>query len=187
MLQQLLFHFFNFFFFVFCFYNLTCRTKVRMKYACVCMCELGFGAHIRRMQCSRLVFDSNQLYNYLTPPHALHSLRRTFCTKFMRFHFMKNFCNNFSKRFCGELKCEKNILRMATKNLRKTLARTHTHPHTHRETHTHCEAKQILVWSRQALFFFFFFCCIRPCPQMTFSSACQRQSYSRFSQLLHVI
>lgn len=43
---------------------------------------------------------------------------------------MKNFCNNFSKRFCGELKCEKNILRMATKNLRKTLhplAHTHTY------------------------------------------------------------
>lgn len=135
---------------------------------CVCL-DIGL------MQCSsRLIFDANQLQNYLTgfpwvqpplpvhplPPWAIrflssHARSHVFCTKFMRFHFMKNFCNNFSKRFCGELKCEKNILRMATKNLRKTLVRTHTHTclqHSH--THTLKENK---YFSNVFLLFLFYF------------------------------
>lgn len=134
--------------------------RVRV-HVCACLCVLVCVCpHIGLMQCSsRLIFDANQLQNYLTgfpgvypplppvrlPPYPLcafrflssHARSHVFCTKFMRFHFMKNFCNNFSKRFCGELKCEKNILRMATKNLRKTLVRTHTHTYTYTHTYNH--------------------------------------------------
>lgn len=111
---------------------------------------------------------------------------------------MKNFCNNFSKRFCGELKCEKNILRMATKNLRKTLVRTHTHTYTYTHTYNHAHTHDYNTLSPThtlrknkyfskattffcslhfifySFFFFWYFCfaaALGPRPQMTFGTA----------------